>query len=80
METRGHFITLMPYGEEMQQIEILAAGDAFHYQVEAVGAALMKEQQEIALPAAGLQDSFEIMQLLTQWEQLAKDFADKYSA
>ncbi len=79
-EAEGNFITLMPYGGEMQQIEILAAGDAFHYQVESVGAALMKERQEIARPAVRLQDSFEIMQLLTQWEQLAKDFADKYSA
>lgn len=76
-EAQANLITIEIYGQETQKIEVSAEGDAFHYQVQAVGKALKQNLQELSRPAARLQDSFEIMQLLTQWENLAIDFANK---
>lgn len=77
-EVQGNVITIMPYEQPAQRIEISAEGDAFYYQVQAVGNALMQKQLEAKRPAVGLQDSLEIMQLLTEWESQALNFSDNF--
>lgn len=77
-EVQGNVITVMPYEQPAQRIEISAEGDAFYYQVQAVGNALMQKQLEAKRPAVGLQDSLEIMQLLTEWESQALNFSDNF--
>lgn len=72
----GNGITVTPYGQESETVVVPATGDAFDYQVQAIGRALAQSKLTIERPAARPQDSLAIMRLLTTWERLAKEFSD----
>ncbi|BDY04401.1 Gfo/Idh/MocA family oxidoreductase [Ferrimonas sp. YFM] len=61
-------LQLTPHEQPAQTIEVAAEGDAFLYQVRAVRQALEAGQRQLSRPAAMVQDSREIMALLTRWE------------
>lgn len=67
-EAQGNVIRLLPYDGEEQRHEVNADGDAFHYQVRQVWQALQQGEKTLARPAVRPQDSRQIMQLLTEWE------------
>ncbi|MEX0565447.1 Gfo/Idh/MocA family protein [Raoultella terrigena] len=71
-EAGGNRIVVTPYEGETRYIDIAAAGDAFDYQVLAVGSALAQGAREVARPAARAEDSLAIMRMLTTWEQGAE--------
>ena len=53
---------------ERQQIDVTAEGDAFSYQIKHIREAIEAGEQKIERPAARLQDSFEVMSILSRWE------------
>lgn len=67
-EAQGNQIRVLPYEGEAQVYDLAAEGDAFHYQVRQVWQALQKGEKMLARPAVRPQDSRQIMQLLTDWE------------
>lgn len=67
----GNRLVITPYQGEARYEDIPAGGDAFYYQVEAIGQALHAGQTSIGWPAPSLDDSYQIMALLTEWEKLA---------
>ena len=65
---KSNRMTLTLFDEKPQTIDVAADGDAFFYQVKNIREALADGQKMIGRPAARLQDSLEIMQILTSWE------------
>jgi len=73
-------IVIAPYQGEARYYDVAAQGDAFYYQVEAIGQALQAGETAIAWPAPSVNDSYQIMALLTRWEQLAAADCDEAAA
>lgn len=67
-EADGNCMTVTPYEKTGEPIEIKAEGDAFLYQVRAILKALDAGETTIPSPSPSLEDSRQIMQLLTDWE------------
>ncbi len=72
-EKEGNVITLTPFEGEAQSIEVTAEGDAFFYQIKHIREAIQQGRRDIDRPAPKLQNSFEIMQILSQWEAASWD-------
>lgn len=58
------------YETSKRDVTVTAEGDAFLYQVRQVRRAIEAGQKELLSPCANWQDSYNIMQLLTEWESL----------
>ena len=71
-EKDGNVIEITPFDGDAQRIEIMADGDAFYYQVKQIREALEQGKRIIGRPIPSLQDSFEIMQILTKWHDAAR--------
>ncbi|PSU35529.1 Gfo/Idh/MocA family protein [Photobacterium lutimaris] len=61
-------LTITQYEQQSEVVEVTADGDGFLYQVRAVLNALENGDAELTRPAAGPEDSRQIMKLLTDWE------------
>lgn len=70
LPTESNFLTLTSHTGNSQQIPVVSAGDAFYYQVKEVRKTILQGKSELERPAPRIQDSFEIMEILTQWESL----------
>ncbi|MFK7805574.1 MAG: Gfo/Idh/MocA family protein [Anaerolineae bacterium] len=70
---KSNSITFTPFDREPEQIKVPAEGDAFFYQVKSIREALEQRKTELARPAPRLQDSVEIMQILTRWQAAILD-------
>ncbi|WP_026973355.1 Gfo/Idh/MocA family protein [Aliagarivorans marinus] len=60
------------YEQPAREICVDAEGDGFLYQVRAILAALRAGNKQLARPAAGWEDSRQIMQLLSDWHSAAE--------
>ncbi|MFT7584901.1 MAG: putative dehydrogenase [Cellvibrionaceae bacterium] len=65
---KSNKMTLTLFDEEPEPIRVTAEGDAFFYQVKHIREAILQGHKTLNRPAPRLQDSFEIMQILTRWE------------
>ncbi|MCT8986785.1 Gfo/Idh/MocA family protein [Shewanella phaeophyticola] len=70
-EAQGNHFSITLYEQDAQVVKVEAKGNGFYYQVEAVVAALESKQYTVPRPLAQLQDSHDIMSLLTTWHQAA---------
>ena len=70
-EAQGNHFSVRLYEQDAQVVNVEAKGNGFYYQVEAVLAALDSKQYTVARPLTQLQDSHDIMSLLTTWHQAA---------
>lgn len=61
---------------ERQQIEVTGDGDAFYYQIKNIRQAIEQGRRYIDRPAARLQDSFEVMSILSKWEASIVDYLE----
>jgi len=59
-----------PYGGEVEDILVETGHDAFYHQIKMVEQNLSQGRAEAQRPSPRLQDSVEIMELLTEWEAL----------
>ena len=64
----ANVVTLTLFSEESEQIEVNAAGDAFFYQIKHIREMVEAGKIVIERPLPQLQDSVEIMTILTRWE------------
>ena len=67
---RSNLLMLTKFSGEKEQFPVNATGNAFDFQVTAIRNAIEQGKKQIARPAPSIQDSFEIMKILTQWEEL----------
>lgn len=65
---KNNQMILTLFEKEPQTIEVPADGDAFYYQVKNIRESLAGGKTTLGRPAARLQDSVEIMKILTSWE------------
>lgn len=65
---KANTMTLTLFDNEPQSIDVTAEGDAFFYQIQHIREAIEQGTTEIDRPLPRLQDSFEIMMILSQWE------------
>ncbi|MEL6117760.1 Gfo/Idh/MocA family oxidoreductase [Photobacterium sp. SP02] len=63
-------ISVEIYETSKRDIAVSAQGDGFFYQVRQVREAVEAGRKELVAPCATWQDSYQIMQLLTEWESL----------
>lgn len=68
-----NIITWTPYGGEPQSITVTDRHDAFHHQIALVEASVLEGRLEAQRPSPRLDDSLEIMSLLTDWEAKCLD-------
>lgn len=68
-DVENHF-SVEIYETSNRDISVSAEGDAFFYQVRQIRQAVEAGQKELQGPCAGWQDSYNIMQLLTDWENI----------
>ena len=71
-KAKGNHLLVAPYEKRPEPIEIQAEGDAFFYQVRAIVKALREGKTSVPFPAPSLEDSYQIMQLLTEWERVTE--------
>lgn len=65
---KSNSMTITPFDGESTKIDVPAAGDAFFYQIKAIRDAIKQGKTDLVRPAPRLQDSIEIMQILTRWQ------------
>ena len=70
-EAQGNHFSVRLYEQDAEVVNVAAKGNGFYYQVEAVLAALDSKQYTVPRPLAQLQDSHDIMNLLTAWHHAA---------
>ncbi|GGQ11127.1 Gfo/Idh/MocA family protein [Shewanella litoralis] len=70
-EAHGNHFSVRLYEQDADIVNVEAKGNGFYYQVEAVLAALDSKQYTVPRPLAQLQDSHDIMSMLTTWHQAA---------
>ncbi|MCG9596911.1 Gfo/Idh/MocA family oxidoreductase [Vibrio sp. Isolate25] len=63
--------TVEVYEVSQRQVEIEADGDGFFYQVANIRKAIENGKKSLSRPSATLDDSYQIMKLLTDWEKAA---------
>ncbi|KMV29768.1 oxidoreductase [Photobacterium swingsii] len=68
LPTCENTISVEVYEASKREVKISAQGDAFSYQVRQVREAVEAGRSELAPPCATAEDSYQIMQLLTEWE------------
>jgi predicted dehydrogenase len=68
-DVENHF-SVEIYETSKRDISVSADGDAFFYQVRQVRQAVEAGKKELQGPCASWQDSYNIMQLLTDWENI----------
>lgn len=68
-DVENHF-SVEIYETSKRDISVSADGDAFFYQVRQVRQAVESGKKELQVPCASWQDSYNIMQLLTDWENI----------
>ncbi len=61
-----------PYDGDVEDIYVEDDFDAFYHQIKMVERHVMAKEQEAARPSPGHQDSYEIMQFLTDWESACR--------
>ena len=66
-------ITWTPYDGEPETFVVATGLDAFDHQIRMVEAAMASGATEAARPSPRLDDSLEIMELLTSWERLCHE-------
>lgn len=69
LPTLNNHLSVEIYEASKRDISVLAQGDAFFYQVRQVREAVESGQKELISPCATWQDSYNIMQLLTEWNE-----------
>ncbi|WP_203416155.1 Gfo/Idh/MocA family protein [Pseudovibrio axinellae] len=67
-EAEGNTFTVTPYEKVGDVRTVTAEGNAFIYQVRAIREAIEAGKKALERPAPNLEDSRQIMQLLTDWE------------
>ena len=60
---------LKSFGRETQEVVVESPLDAFGWQVKTVEKCLASGAKEASRPAARVQDSLEILELLNEWEK-----------
>ncbi len=68
LPTASNQMTFTPFEGTEEQVNVTAEGDAFYYQVRKIREAIETGQKALERPAPSIQDSVEIMQILTRWE------------
>lgn len=71
-QASGNQFTLSEYEQTEQVIDVTADGNAFLYQVKQVREALEAGNTALSHPSVTLEDSMQIMQILTDWETATK--------
>ncbi|WP_299493825.1 Gfo/Idh/MocA family oxidoreductase [uncultured Shewanella sp.] len=71
-QATGNQLRVSEYEQAEQVIDIKADGNAFLYQVKQVRQALKANKTSLTFPSATIDDSLQIMQILTSWEQTVK--------
>lgn len=71
LPTTTNTMTITEYEKPGEQITINAEGDAFYYQVKNIVSAIQQGALSLAQPAADIDDSYQIMKLLTTLEHSA---------
>ncbi|MCL1125860.1 Gfo/Idh/MocA family protein [Shewanella surugensis] len=67
-EAKDNQLSISQYEQAEKVIDITADGNAFLYQVKRIREALEAGNNALAHPCATMEDSMQIMQLLTDWE------------
>lgn len=68
-EATGNQIIIQKYEQQVETVEVEADGDAFLYQVRKTREYLEAGFKHAQRPAAQPKDSYQVMELLTRWEQ-----------
>lgn len=63
--------TVEVYESSQREVTVKAQGDGFHYQVRNIRGAIQAGCKQLQRPCATINDSRDIMALLTQWEKAA---------
>ncbi|MCW8335874.1 Gfo/Idh/MocA family protein [Vibrio paucivorans] len=71
LPTESNQFSVEIYETSKREVSVAASGDAFFYQVRQVRQAIETGHKELPSPCATWQDSYNIMQLLTEWEALS---------
>lgn len=71
-EASGNVIELVRGESERELIEVSAENDAFFYEVKTVRECIAAKRTMAPRPAPQPSDSYEIMQLLTRWDEAAR--------
>ncbi|WP_281628944.1 Gfo/Idh/MocA family oxidoreductase [Vibrio sp. St2] len=71
LATRSNQFSVEVYEMSQRQVEVEAEGDGFFYQVANIRKAIEEGKKSLSRPSATLEDSYQIMKLLTDWEQAA---------
>ena len=72
LPTENNQFSVEIYETSKKEVFVEANGDAFLYQVHQVRQAIEAGNKELQSPCATWQDSYHIMQLLTEWEALGE--------
>ncbi|KZK77831.1 1,5-anhydro-D-fructose reductase [Pseudovibrio sp. W64] len=67
-EAEGNIYTVTPYEKPGDTRTVMADGNAFIYQVRAIRKAIEAGNKALESPAPSVEDSRQIMQILTDWE------------
>ncbi len=68
-ESSDNVIELKLFEQQPEPVEVTAESDAFFYQVKNIREAIKQEKQHYPRPLPRIQDSEEIMMILSKWEQ-----------
>ncbi|MGF1834492.1 Gfo/Idh/MocA family protein [Photobacterium sanguinicancri] len=71
LPTRENKLSVEVYETSEREVNLSAQGDAFSYQVRQVREAVAAGHKVLVKPCATPEDSYQIMQLLTEWESAA---------
>ncbi|PMJ97597.1 Gfo/Idh/MocA family oxidoreductase [Vibrio sp. 10N.261.55.A7] len=71
LPTQENSFSVELYETSKRKVSVDAEGDAFFYQARQVRKAVEAGQKQLVSPCASWQDSYNIMQLLTEWECLS---------